>query len=133
MKKIITALVSVALATSFALAAPVFQFSPEAKMNLMMKGETIQLSADPMLKLIYWHINKTKATFIYGGTDAKGAYAFYDGALGKEGWKDAPNTSMENGVRKDGSYEGTYVMDEYTLSLSIKVNMGRVTAKLNLE
>lgn len=133
MKKVlIAALSAIVLATSLALATPVFSFSPDAKMNLM-KGETIQLSAYPMLKLAYWHINKTKATFIYSGTDAKGVYEFYDQALGAEGWKDAPNLSMENGVRKDGSYEGTYAMDEYTLSLSIKVDMGRVTAKLKVK
>jgi hypothetical protein len=134
MKKVlIAALSALVLATSLALATPVFSFSPDPKMNLMMKGETIQLSAYPMLKLAYWHINQTKATFIYNGTDAKGVYEFYDQALGAEGWKDAPNLDMENGVRKDGSYEGAYALEEYTLSLSIKPETGRLTAKLNLK
>lgn len=132
-KALIAAISSVVLATSLALATPVFTFSPDPKMNLMMQGETIQLSAYPMLTLSYWHINQTKATFIYKGTDAKGVYEFYDQALGAEGWKDAPAMGLENGLRKDGSYEGTYAMDEYTLSLSIKLEMGRVTAKLNVK
>ncbi len=134
MKKVLIAAMSaVVLATSLAFAAPVFSFSADPKMNLMMKGETIQLSAYPTLKLAYWHINKTKATFIYNGTDVKGVYDFYDHALGAEGWKDAPVMGTENGSRKDGSYEGTYALEEYTLTLTIKSEMGKVTAKLNLK
>jgi opacity protein-like surface antigen len=134
MKKVlIAALSALVLATSLAFAAPVFTFSADPKMNLMMNGETIQLSAYPTLTLSYWHINKTKATFIYNGTDANGVYEFYDHALGAEGWKDAPGMDLENGVRKDGSYEGTYALEEYTLRLTIKVEMGKVTAKLNVK
>lgn len=134
MKKMLAMLVSVVvLATSLALAAPVFVFSTDPAMNLMMKGETIQLSAYPKLKLSYWHINPTKATFIYQGTDVKDAYDFYDQSLGKEGWKDAPAMGLENGIMKDGSYAGTYAREEYTLDLTVKVEMGKMTVKLNLK
>jgi len=133
MKKILIVVASAALMFSLAFAAPVFNFSKDAKMNLMMKGQVIQLAADPMLKLSYWHINKSIATLVFQGADVKGLYDFYDMALGAQGWKDAPLMGLENGIRKDGSYAGTYAMDGYTLSFTVKAAMGKVRVHLEVK
>ncbi len=91
MKKTVATLMSAAvLATSLALAAPVFKFSTDPKANLMMMGQTIELSAYPKAKLLAKSISNSNASFVYSGSDAAGVYAFYDKALKSEGWKDAP-------------------------------------------
>lgn len=126
MKKFTAVLIS-ALIASLALAAPVFSLSKDPKMNLMTQNDIIQLAAYPQSKLTYWHINRSKATFIFQSMDIKELYDFYDKALGAEGWKDAPMMGMENGILKDGSYAGTYAMEEYTLSFSVKAAMGKTT------
>lgn len=96
MKKIVASLMSAAvLATSIALAAPVFKFSTDPKANLMMMGQTIELSAYPKAKLLAKTVTDSRATLVYAGSDASGAYAFYDKALKSEGWKDAP--AMKSG------------------------------------
>jgi uncharacterized protein with FMN-binding domain len=96
MKKTVVTLMSAAvLATSFALAAPVFKFSTDPKANLMMMGQTIELSAYPKAKLLAKSISNSNASFVYSGSDAAGVYAFYDKALKSEGWKDAP--AMKSG------------------------------------
>jgi hypothetical protein len=96
MKKTVVTLMSAAvLATSIAFAAPVFKFSTDQKANLMMMGQTIELSAYPKAKLLAKSISDSKASFVYAGSDASGVYAFYDKALKSEGWKDAP--AMKSG------------------------------------
>jgi uncharacterized protein with FMN-binding domain len=96
MKKTVATLMSaVVLATSLALAAPVFKFSTDPKANLMMMGQTIELSAYPKAKLLAKSISNSNASFVYSGSDAAGVYAFYDKALKSEGWKDAP--AMKSG------------------------------------
>ena len=50
-------------------------------------------------------------TLVYGGNDLKGAYDFYDQALGKDGRKDAPAMGLENGPMKDGNCEGMYAKE----------------------
>jgi len=90
MKKIVASLMFAALAASLAIAAPSFKFSTDPKANLMMMGQTIELSAYPKAKLISRKISNSKASFVYAGSDASGVYAFYDKALKAEGWKDAP-------------------------------------------
>lgn len=128
-----TAILMSAVIASLAFAAPVFNLSKDAKMNLMLKNEIIQLAPSPEYKLTYWHINKTKATFIFQGSDVKELYDFYDQALGMEGWKDAPMMGLENGVRKDGSYAGTYALEEYTLSFTVKAGMGKTTVHFEVK
>jgi hypothetical protein len=101
MKKTVATLMSAAvLATSLALAAPSFKFSTDPKANLMMMGQTIELSAYPKAKLLSKSISNSKASFVYAGSDAAGVYAFYDKALKSEGWKDAP--MMKDGSMKSG-------------------------------
>jgi uncharacterized protein with FMN-binding domain len=96
MKKTVVTLMSAAvLATSIAFAAPVFKFSTDQKANLMMMGQTIELSAYPKAKLLAKSISDSKASFVYAGSDASGVYVFYDKALKSEGWKDAP--AMKSG------------------------------------
>ncbi len=133
MKKAIALAVSAVVVLGLAFAAPVFDLSKDVKMNLVMKGETIELAVPTVLKLGYWHINKSKATFIFDGGDVGGIYDFYDMALGAQGWKDAPVMGLENGIRKDGSYAGTYAMDGYTLSFTVKAEMGKVTVHLEVK
>ncbi len=133
MKKAIALAASAVVALSLAFAAPVFNFSKDAKMNLVMKGETLELAVPAVLKLSYWHINKSIATFIFDGGDVSGIYDFYDLALGAQGWKDAPVMGLQNGIRKDRSYAGTYAMDGYTLSFTVKAQMGKVRVHLEVK
>ena len=133
MKKMLASLVAIALfASSLALAVPVLHFSSDAKLNLMMKNEIVQVDTHPMLKLIFQHVNHSKMTMIYQGSDAKGIYEFYDQALGKQGWKDAPAMG-HNGEVREGDYQGTYAFEEYTLSFMAKVEMGRVRVTISVK
>jgi hypothetical protein len=87
-------LIAVAVLVPVALAAPMFKFSSDPKMNAMMMADTIDLTAYPKLPLIFKAINGAKATLVYKGADAGKVYAFYDQAFKSEGWKDAPMTAM---------------------------------------
>jgi hypothetical protein len=156
MKKTVATLMSAAvLATSLAFAAPVFKFSTDPKANLMMMGQTIELSAYPKAKLLAKSISDSKASFVYAGSDASGVYAFYDKALKSEGWKDAPAMksgdamdkpadtmtkpadTMMKGVEgmkmKDGSYQGHYALKNYTLALSTALKNGKVSVNLSVK
>jgi hypothetical protein len=90
-------LIAAAVLIPIALAAPVFKFSSDPKMNAMMTADTIDLSAYPKLPLIYKALNGSKATLVYKGADAGKVYAFYDKAFKSEGWKDAPMGAMMAG------------------------------------
>jgi hypothetical protein len=87
-------LIAVAVLVPVALAAPMFKFSSDPKMNAMMMADTIDLTAYPKLPLIYKSLNGAKATLVYKGADAGKVYAFYDKAFKSEGWKDAPMGAM---------------------------------------
>jgi hypothetical protein len=87
-------LIAVAVLVPVALAAPMFKFSSDPKMNAMMAADTIDLTAYPKLPLIFKSVNGAKATLVYKGADAGKVYAFYDKALKSEGWKDAPMGAM---------------------------------------
>lgn len=160
-KKIVASLMSAALATSLAIAAPVFKFSADPKANLMMMGQTIELSAYPKAKLLARSVTDSKATLVYAGSNASGVYAFYDQALKSEGWKDAPammasgdtmksadtmtkttgtmksGDTMKSGVEamkmKDGSYQGHYTLKNYSLALSTAVKDGKVNVNLSVK
>jgi hypothetical protein len=82
----IAALMVVSAAT-LVLAAPTFSFTTSSKMNAMMKGSTIELSAYPKARLVFKSVTGSKATLVYQGTDAKGAFNFYAAAFKAEGWK----------------------------------------------
>jgi hypothetical protein len=87
-------LIAVAVLVPVALAAPMFKFSSDPKMNAMMMADTIDLTAYPKLPLVFKAINGAKATLVYKGADAGKVYAFYDTAFKSEGWKDAPMGAM---------------------------------------
>jgi hypothetical protein len=87
-------LIAVAVLVPVALAAPMFKFSSDPKMNAMMAADTIDLTAYPKLPLIFKSVNGMRATLVYKGADAGKVYAFYDKALKSEGWKDAPMGAM---------------------------------------
>lgn len=87
-------LIAVAVLVPVTLAAPMFKFSGDPKMNAMMMADTIDLTAYPKLPLIYKSLNGAKATLVYKGADAGKVYAFYDKAFKSEGWKDAPMGAM---------------------------------------
>ena len=87
-------LIAAAVLVPIALAAPVFKFSSDPKMNAMMTADTIDLTAYPKLPLVFKALNGAKATLVYKGADAGNVYAFYDKAFKSEGWKDAPMGAM---------------------------------------
>jgi hypothetical protein len=87
-------LIAAALLVPVALAAPMFKFSSDPKMNAMMMADTIDLTAYPKLPLVFKALNGAKATLVYKGADAGKVYAFYDKAFKSEGWKDAPMGAM---------------------------------------
>jgi hypothetical protein len=87
-------LIAAALLVPVALAAPMFKFSSDPKMNAMMMANTIDLTAYPKLPLVFKSLNGAKATLVYKGADAGKVYAFYDKAFKSEGWKDAPIGAM---------------------------------------
>jgi hypothetical protein len=87
-------LIAVAVLVPVALAAPMFKFSSDPKMNAMMMADTIDLTAYPKLPLVFKALNGAKATLVYKGADAGKVYAYYDKAFKSEGWKDAPMGAM---------------------------------------
>ena len=101
---------------SLAFATPSFQFSTDAKMNLMAAGNKIDVSPFSGMKLYSHNVRASSATLVYTGKDAAGAYAFYDKALKSEGWKDSPDgmmkedTMMKDGAMKDGAMKDGAMM-----------------------
>ncbi len=87
-------LIAAAVLVPVALAAPMFKFNADPKMNAMMMADTIELTAYPKLPLVFKSITGAKATLVYKGADAGTVYAFYDKAFKSEGWKDAPMGAM---------------------------------------
>ena len=128
------ALVAV-LAGGLAAAAPGFSFTTDAKMNAMMSNDAIGLSAYPKLKLLARSVQGSRATLVYAGEDAAGAFAFYDKAFKAEGWKEAhammagsdkaAGGAMAGAMMKDGSYAGRYEMKAYSLGLSSRAASGK--------
>lgn len=95
-----------------AFAAPSFQFSTDAKMNLMAAGSRIDVSPFSAMKLYSHNVRASSATLVYTGKDAAGAYAFYDKALKSEGWKDSPDAVMkEDAMMKDGAMKDGTMKD----------------------
>jgi hypothetical protein len=100
------------LASSLALAAPVFTFVKDAKMNGTMATmggkEVIELAAVPGLTLKGKNISANQATFIYVSTeksfdkDSHTVFDFYEKALVKEGWKSAGMMGAMMGEKKPG-------------------------------
>jgi hypothetical protein len=88
-------IVSALVLSSLALAAPVFKFGKDEGSNMMMKGETITISAYPKFKLLAKNINNKSAILIYEGKVAHDPFAFYEAALQKDGWKLADNAMMK--------------------------------------
>jgi len=100
-----------------AFAAPSFQFSTDAKMNLMAAGGKIDVSPFSSMKLYSHNVRASSAVLVYTGKDAAGAYAFYDKALKSEGWKDSPDgmmkedATMKDGAMKDGAMKDGAMKD----------------------
>jgi hypothetical protein len=90
-------IVSALVVSSIALAAPVFKFGKQEASNMMMKGETISISAYPKFKLLAKNIANKSAILIYEGKVAHDPFAFYEAALQKDGWKLSGDTMMKPG------------------------------------
>ena len=90
-------LVSALVVSSIALAAPVFKFGKQEASNMMMKGETITISAYPKMKLLAKNIANKSAILIYEGKVAHDPFAYYEAALQKDGWKLSGDTMMKPG------------------------------------
>jgi hypothetical protein len=90
-------IVSVFVLASIALAAPMFKFGKDEGSNMMMKGETINISAYPKFKLLAKNINNKSAILIYEGKVAHDPFAYYEAALQKDGWKLADDAMMKPG------------------------------------
>ncbi len=94
-------IVSALVLSSLALAAPIFKFGKDEGANMMMKGETITISAYPKFKLLARSISKTSASLIYEGAVAHDPFAYYEAALQKDGWKLADDAMMKSGDTMD--------------------------------
>ena len=90
-------LVSALVVSSIALAAPAFKFGKQEASNMMMKGETITISAYPKMKLLAKNIANKSAILIYEGKVAHDPFAYYEAALQKDGWKLSGDTMMKPG------------------------------------
>ncbi len=88
-------IVSALVLSGIALAAPMFKFGKDEGSNMMMKGETITISAYPKFKLLAKNINNKSAILIYEGKVAHDPFAYYEAALQKDGWKLAGDTMMK--------------------------------------
>ncbi len=96
MKKSIL-IVSALVVSSIALAAPHFKFGKEETGNMMMKGDTITISAFPKMKLLAKNIVNKSAILIYEGKVAHDPFVYYETALQKDGWKLSGDTMMKPG------------------------------------
>jgi hypothetical protein len=90
-------IVSALVLSSIALAAPIFKFGKDEGANMMMKGETITISAYPKFKLLARSIGKTSASLIFEGKVAHDPFVYYEAALQKDGWKLADDAMMKPG------------------------------------
>jgi hypothetical protein len=88
-------IVSALVLSGIALAAPMFKFGKDEGSNMMMKGETITISAYPKFKLLAKNINNKSAILIYEGKVAHDPFAYYEAALQKDGWKLADDAMMK--------------------------------------
>jgi hypothetical protein len=88
-------IVSALVLSGIALAAPIFKFGKDEGSNMMMKGETITISAYPKFKLLAKNINNKSAILIYEGKVAHDPFAYYEAALQKDGWKLADDAMMK--------------------------------------
>jgi hypothetical protein len=151
-KLIVTAAI---LASSLALAAPVFTFVKDAKMNGTMATmggkEVIELAAVPGLTLQGKNIGTKQATFIYASSeksfekDSKTAFEFYEKALVKEGWKSAGMMGAMMGEKKPGEtmaagtmmkpvkLEEKFSFKTYTILLTANGSKNRVEVDLELK
>lgn len=94
-------IVSALVLSSLALAAPMFKFGKDEGSNMMMKGETITISAYPKMKLLAKNISNKSAILIYQGTVAHDPFAYYEAALQKDGWKLSDDAMMKSGDTMD--------------------------------
>jgi hypothetical protein len=90
-------IVSALVLSGIALAAPIFKFGKDEGSNMMMKGETINISAYPKFKLLAKNIVNKSAILIYEGKVAHDPFAYYEAALQKDGWKLANDAMMKPG------------------------------------
>jgi hypothetical protein len=88
-------IVSALVLSGIALAAPMFKFGKDEGSNMMMKGETITISAYPKFKLLAKNINNKSAILIYEGKVAHDPFAYYEAALQKDGWKLVDDAMMK--------------------------------------
>jgi hypothetical protein len=117
------------------LAAPTFSFSTSASMNAMMSKDVIQLTAYPKLKLLSRDIMGSKATLTYTGSDAKGAFAYYEAAFKKEGWKsgDAMMAKPDAMMSKDEKFAGKYTLAKHALEITVNSKDGKTVAQFSVK
>ena len=105
--------------TNMSMQSPTLKYSAMPNMNMMMSGNSVDISAATGYKLLKYRVRSHTATLTYASTDAKGLFDFYNKALGGEGWKE--DMSMKMGMMKAGTYAEAYTMKTFKLDLMTQV------------
>ena len=101
--------------TNMSMKVPTLKYSAMANMNMMMSGNSVDISPATGYKLLKHRVRRHTGTLTYSSTDAKGLFDFYNKALGGEGWKE--DMGMKMGMMKAGTYAEAYTMNSWKLDL----------------
>ena len=105
--------------TNMSMKAPTLKFSAMPNMNMMMAGNSVDISAATGYKLLKHRVRRHTGTLTYASTDAKGLFDFYNKSLSSEGWKE--DMGMKMGMMKTGMYAEAYTMNTFKLDLMTQV------------
>ena len=105
--------------TNMSMKAPTLKYSAMPNMNMMMAGNSVDISAATGYKLLKHRVRSHTGTLTYASTDAKGLFDFYNKALSSEGWKE--DMGMKMGMMKAGTYAEAYTMKTFKLDLMTQV------------
>ncbi|TSA87399.1 hypothetical protein FNU79_02620 [Deinococcus detaillensis] len=108
--------------------APMFKYSANPMMNMMMAGNTVAFTKAPGYSLMNYSYSRHGATLVYKSKDAEGLSAFYNKAIMAEGWKEDMNMKM--GMMKTGEYAEAYMMKKWKLDLMTVTRGDRTTVTL---
>ncbi len=101
--------------TKMSMNAPTLKYSAMPNMNMMMSGNSVDISPAAGFKLLKHRVRGHTGTLTYASKDAKGLFDFYNKALGGEGWKE--DMGMKMGMMKAGTYAEAYTMKTWKLDL----------------
>jgi hypothetical protein len=107
------------MAHTAGLPVPSLKYSAVPNMNMMMSGHSIDISPATGFKLLRHRVRRHTGTLTYASRDARGLFAFYNTALGSEGWKE--DMTMKMGMTTAGSYTEAYTMNTWKLDLMTRV------------